>query len=377
MSTDVSFHQKTLEALVGGANTLDAEDLNISDLEEAYSFIRAYGFESDSESDMRDLWRYHRRAVTFIQTQLLEEGELFPESLSDPNQLRDLAYLLIYASTSDKREQSMQRWACATLKVMHVLVHLDNDLFTKYSHQIQDQILKPYQKEIYDDPTTGIFLGSPNDSKRIALKKYDVKPFKTSNSSITKLLAKPDEVAFSLLDKMGVRFVTKSLFDCFGVLRYLVNNNIVSIPHVIPDQSNNTLYPVNLLLEVCEGITKEQSLEAAELDHLLAEKLKRDGERAAYRKKLNQFSSRDYRFIKFITRKLIRIPGEDESEKSFSFFYPYEVQIVDYDTFLANLSGQANHDEYKIRQKRKARMRVLGFGYPSENQASESTNDQN
>lgn len=375
MAADVSFHQKTLEALVGGSNTLDAEEMNISDLEEAYSFIRAYGFDPDSESDMRDLWRYHRRAVTFIQTELLDEDESFPENLSDPNQLRDLAYLLIYASTSDKREQSMQRWACATLKVIHVLVHLDNDLFTKYSSQIQDQILRTYQKEIFDDPTKGTFLGSPNDSKRIALKKYDTKPFKTSNSSVTKLLAKPDEVAFSLLDKMGIRFVTKSLFDCFCVLRYLVQNNMVSIPHVIPDQSNNTLYPVNFLLEVCEGITKEQSLEPSELDEMLLEKLKKDGERASYRKKLNQFSSNEYRFIKFITRKLIRIPAEHEGEKGFSFFYPYEIQIVDYETYLQNLSGQANHDEYKKRQRRKARMRVLGFGYPSENQDLEPTND--
>ncbi|MEO0336794.1 MAG: hypothetical protein AAF202_10385 [Pseudomonadota bacterium] len=81
---------------------------------------------------------------------------------------------------------------------------------------------------------------------------------------------------------------------------------------------------------------------------------------------MNQFSSQDYRFIKFITRKLIRIPAGNEESSPFSFFYPYEVQIVDYETYLQNLSGGASHAEYKKRQKRKARMRVLGYGYPSE-----------
>ncbi|NQZ01048.1 MAG: TIGR04552 family protein [Bdellovibrionales bacterium] len=372
MSVDVRFHRKTLEALIGGYNSLDAEDLNISDLEEAYAFMRAYGFDPDNEGQMRDLWRFHMRAVTFIQTELLEEGEEFPDSLSDPNQLKDLAYLLIYASTSDRRENSMQRWACSVLKVIHVLVHLDKDLFNHYSHQIQDQILAPYKKAIYQDPTLGTYLGSPGSNGSISLKKYDTKPFKTSKSSITKLLAKPDEVAFFLLDKMGVRFVTKSLFETFGVLRFLVQNNMVSVPHIVTDQSNNTLYPLNLFLEVCESITKEQDLDPSEMDALLADKLEREASRATYRKKLNRFSSQDYRFIKFITRSLIRIPmGEGESNP-FSFFYPYEVQIVDYETYLQNLSGGASHDEYKKRQKRKARMRVLGYGYPSEKNTDSS-----
>ncbi|MEO0336795.1 MAG: TIGR04552 family protein, partial [Pseudomonadota bacterium] len=117
----------------------------------------------------------------------------------------------------------------------------------------------------------GTYLGSPSQQGSIGLKRYDTKPFKTSKSSITKLLAKPDEVAFSLLDKMGVRFVTKSLFETFGVLRYLIQNSIVSVPHVITDQSNNTLYPLYLFIVVCESITKEQEFEASEMDKMLLE----------------------------------------------------------------------------------------------------------
>ncbi|MCB0407741.1 MAG: TIGR04552 family protein [Bdellovibrionales bacterium] len=360
MGIDYRFYMTNIQSLVGGLTALDIPKLNIQNLEEAISFIKAYGFDVQNEDDLKRLWNYHRRAVTFIQTELLNEGEEFPEAISDPNQLKDISYLLIYASTQDQRETSLQRWACATLKVMHVLVHLDNDLFTHYSTQIQDQIFKPYQNMIYKDPASGIFLGGPNDFERISLHKFDVKPFKTSKSSVTKLLSKPEEVAFSLLDKMGVRFVTRHLFDTFRVLRFLIQKNLVSFPHVISDQSNNTLYPINLFFEVLEGVTKEMDLSPAELDVLMMEKIKKAENRAEFRQKLNVFSSKDYKFMKFITRSLVRIPMTDD-KKTFSFFYPYEVQIVDYETYLKNLSGPASHDEYKLRQKQKARLRVLGF----------------
>ncbi|MEQ1875844.1 MAG: TIGR04552 family protein, partial [Bdellovibrionia bacterium] len=64
-----------------------------------------------------------------------------------------------------------------------------------------------------------------------------------------------------------------------------------------------------------------------------------------------------YRAIKFIARRLIEI----EKPEKFHFFFPYEVQIVDYDTYLKNLSGPEAHEQYKKRQREAARRRVLGF----------------
>ncbi|NCN39764.1 TIGR04552 family protein, partial [bacterium] len=40
--------------------------------------------------------------------------------------------------------------------------------------------------------------------------------------------------------------------------------------------------------------------------------------------------------------------------------YPYEVQIMDYDHYLASMSGPASHDQYKTRQRAKARERLFG-----------------
>ena len=359
MSLNFSFDPIMIESLVGGVSSLVIPRLNIQSIKQGREFVRAYGYDLDDEGDVERLWGYHRRAVTYIQTELMEEGEDFPSVLSDPAELNDLCYLLIYASTKDAKAGSIQKWACATLKVIHVLVHLDNDLFTKFSTDIQEQIMKPIQAHIYEDPIRGATLGKPSSGECIALKKFALKPFKRSDSSVTKLLAKPDAVVFTLLDKMGVRFITKHLFDAFRVMRYLLQNNLISFPHNIPDQSNNTLYPANIFMEVMETLTQGSEFKPDQVDELLHAKLKEASERAEYNLKENKFSGANYKFLKFITRRLIRVKTDEGSE--LSFFYPFEIQIMDYETYLDSLSGETSHEEYKARQKNKARSRVLGL----------------
>ena len=225
---------------------MDITTLSIQNIEQAHNYIRSYGYDVSDEGDMKKLWGYYRRAVTFIQSELLEPGEEVPQLLANPDQIGDIGHLLVYASIRDSKSGSLRGWACAILKVVHVLVHLDNDLFYAFSKEIQEQILKPIQSHIHNDPALGIYLGSPSNSDSIPLKKFDIKSFKTSDSAITKLLAKPEAVAFTLLDKVGFRFVTKHLYDVFRVMNYLTKHHMISTPHNIPEQCNNTLYPVSI-----------------------------------------------------------------------------------------------------------------------------------
>ena len=190
-------------------------------------------------------------------------------------------------------------------------------------------------------------------------KKFDIKPFKDSDSSITKLLAKPEEVAFGLMDKIGVRFVTPTIFDVFRVMRFLLFHHVISPAHLIPNQSNNTLYPVHLFLDVKESLNKNSDLSPEQLDELLLQRLSEEASRAKFLKKPNMFTSDDYRFLKFITRQMVRVTIP-ETQKSFSFVYPYEVQIIDYNHYIKSMTGPASHEEYKTRQRSRARERVLG-----------------
>ncbi len=352
----IQFDAEALETMIGGQTFLDVRRLSIQNREQGCSFFKAYGYDVQNDEDLKKLWAYHRKAVTYIQDELLSPGELVPVRLSDPNELGDIVNLLIMASTTGG---DLQRWSNAILKVMHVFVHLENDLFSQFSNDIQNQILNPIQTHIHEDPVIGTTLGPALGPQSIVLKKFEVKPFKATASSVTKLLAKRELVAFRLLDKIGVRIVTKYLFDVFRVLEYFLDHNIVSFAHNIPDQSNNTLYPLNLFFETMESLARESEYTPEQMDKFLWERLAGNSNRAKYNEKVNSFSSQEFRFIKFITRRLVRIDNGGSDGKSLSFFYPYEVQIVDYETYLKNTTGPASHDLYKKRQIEKARERIL------------------
>lgn len=369
MANRFQFEKQILDCVVGGVSVLDIPRLNLHSHDECRQFLAAYGYDIENEEHLEQMWACHRRAVALIKDQLLEEDEDIPEELYDPAKLTDLCQLLIYASRREPEHRALQKWACAVLRVMHVYVHLQNDLFSAFSDDIQTQLLKPFQDVISDDPVVGsVLLGKSADFEGIKLHKFEIKPFKTSASSVVKLLARPEKVALTLLDKLGVRFVTRTVYDSFRVIRFLVEKHIVSYPHIIPDQSNNTLFPLNVFMEVMrelEADPNSKALEPAEIEERLQKRLEQARERtedgAGYLEKFNEFSGDDYRFVKFINRKLVGVTvGEDERRQKFRFFYPYEIQVMDYDTYVTNLSGPMAHDEYKARQRKRARERVLG-----------------
>ncbi len=371
------FNRQMLDCVVGGVSALDIPRLNIENRDQARSFINAYGYDILDPVQAELLWSIYRRSVSLIREQLLDPGEVIPPTLADSAKLVDLSELLIQASSQKPEDRELQRWACAILRVMHVFVHLRNDLFSAFRDEIQTQILSPLQSALAEDEAGTMILGPSADDGGTRLHKFEIKPFKTTASSVIKLLARPERVALTLLDKLGVRFVTRNAFDSFRVIRFLFENHILSYPHIIPDQSNNTLYPVNLFMEVMEELKSRKPVSSAgqlqgkvdgkvedqlakEIQKLLKMRLDGEPSRAQYRLKSNEFSDPDYRFIKFINRKLVTVTiGASDSQRAFKFFYPYEIQVMDQDTFIRNLSGPMAHDEYKNRQRRKARDRVL------------------
>lgn len=355
MSLNWEFDNHVLRTMIGGASVLDAPRLYIKTLEEAYSFVKSYGFDLHSEADVKKLWYFHRRAVVLIQDRLLKNGETIPEGLTDQKQLGDIRELLLFASSTD--DLIKQKWACALLRVMHVFVHSEHDLFSFFAGEIQKQILEPIQACISHEVDKTTFK-HPFSNEEIFLKSFEVKPFKTSSSAVVKMLAKPDFVALKVLDKVGVRFVTENLFDAFRVALMLAERNLVNFAHVMPDQSSNNLFPLEVFIEALkEVMTKKRMIIPEEVNALLAEKVKRMPGSFPLIRKENTFSGNDYRFIKFICRKLVTVPVANS--QPFSFFYPFEVQIVDYESHLRNEAGESSHAQYKERQLQAARSRVL------------------
>lgn len=363
------FNKKDLDCVVGGTSGLDVGSLSVSTVDEAKQFVLAYGYDLDNQEDRDLLWSIQRRAVALIKEQLLDEGEAIPEELYDPLRLTDLTQLLLIAGQKENltpEESHLQKWACSILRVMHVFVHLRNDLFSAFKDEIQGQILRPIQDAILQDELVGTTVLGPNHGDAgVRLHKFEIKPFKTTASSVVKLLARPDRVALNLLDKLGIRFVTRNMFDSFRVIGFLLENHLISFPHIMPDQSNNTLYPVNLFMEAMAALQSRQEkgeeLTSDSIQEFLKKHLEVNMSRAEFLYKGNEFSASDYRFIKFIVRKLVTVSiGEGAQRRAFRFFYPFEIQIMDYETYVNNLSGPMAHDEYKNRQRIRARERVLG-----------------
>ena len=359
------FDRQVLDCVIGGVSAIDIRMLHVQTEEEASQFVLAYGYDLANPDHLEQLWNTHRRAVALIEEQLLEPGELIPTELRDVAGLKSLTNLLLIASSRAAKDREMQRWACAILRVMHVYVHSRHDLFGAFRDEIQAQILKPLQEAIVADDIAGTMMLAPNAiGGAIHLHKFEIKPIKTTASSVIKLLARPERVALTILDKLGVRLVTRNMYDSFRVVRYLVETNLVSFPHIMPDQSANTLYPLNFFMETMGELEGERlkgrEITQEEIQESLARRLAEES-RAQYLEKPNQFSGSEYRFLKFINRKLITVPiGDGDQRRAFRFFYPYEIQVMDQETYARNLMGPMAHDEYKSRQRRRARDRVMG-----------------
>lgn len=343
-----SISEQNLRTVLSGDSAIDFSRLEIPNLESANKFIQSYGFNAQKSEDVEELWGIHRKSVSLLREHLMEEGEKIPDELGDPSLLGEIGNLLVLAS--QKQDSERQRWACAILKVMHAYSHVKNDLFSQFSDQIQEQILKRFKNHIVEDSIMGVRLGSGENS--IPLHKFEVKPFKRTSSSVIKLLSKKNAVAINLLDRLGIRLVTKNVFDAFRVIDYLVRENIVNFPNVMPEQSHNNLYPVNLLLEVVKSGANLENI-----NQVLQQKLNDAEARAEFKVKENEFSASDYKFMKFISRQLIEI---ELGGKVIHFFFPYEIQVLDYETYIGNLSGPQAHEQYKKRQKVAARLRVFG-----------------
>jgi uncharacterized protein (TIGR04552 family) len=291
MPQKFSFDLDMLNSVAGGRSAIDTPRLNIKSLEQATSFIQSYGFDYSNLEDQEKIWYYHRRALVLIVEKLGFDLQEIPELLRERKALGDIRRLLLLASSGEGSERSLQRWSCAILRCMHVYVHAENDLFSSFSEEIQSQILTPFQKAIYHDGTThkaNLKSLSVEGRTPVELLGFEVKPFKTSSSTVIKLLAKPDALALKIFDKVGVRFVTRSLFDSFQVIRFLVEENIMSFPHIMPDQSSNNLYPVELFVSVCQELKATgNTYSDLELKLILDEKLRFLGEGALFFRKEN------------------------------------------------------------------------------------------
>ncbi|MCM2349537.1 MAG: TIGR04552 family protein [Bacteriovoracaceae bacterium] len=392
---DYGFNWETFDIVCSGKSSLDATNYltELSDKSQVANFLYGYGFDISDPVESAELFGIFQEALQFIKRYFLKEGN--PEGLDMrvPNYLYSITNIseLFLAATgysTVKLKNDEQLWAGVVLKVMHTLLHTDKDLRYRYFSTIQQQIFDRFYKFIHRDEENRLFL--KNDSgTSIPLYDFQTKAKKTRDSIVIKLLHKQENVAEELFDRIGVRIITYNKLDALRVIKFLHRNHVTIINNIKPSRSQNSLVDLKMLRTRIFSLYKE-SIRNDMPEDVFYQRLNALIEECSPIKKHhdNRHTSEEYRAIHFTGRQLIKYRNpfmssfnevrkqamkDKENPLSQSllqldtspisrdvrFFYPFEVQLTDYESHLKNTQGEASHDEYKKSQLRSAMKRIF------------------
>lgn len=393
--SDYAFNWETFDVVCSGKSSLDANNYltELHDKTQVASFLDGYGFDISDPVESAELFGIFQEAVQFIKRYFLIEGNPEGLDLKVPNYLFTLTSIseIFLAATGHfpvKLKKDEELWAGIILKVMHTLLHTDKDLRYRYFSTIQQQIFDRFYKFIHRDDENKLYL---KNEKGIAIPLHDfqTKAKKTRDSIVIKLLHKQENVAEELFDRIGVRIITKTKLDALRAVKFLHRNHVIMINNIKPSRSQNTLVDLVMLRKKIYTLYKDtirHQLPETEfysrLNLLIGDCTPRKNQTD------NIHTFEEYRAIHFTGRQLIKyrnpfmnsfnevrrlaLKNKDNPvsqallhldtsaiSRDIRFFYPFEVQITDYQSHLKNSQGEASHAEYKRSQLRSAMKRIF------------------
>ncbi len=393
---EYAFNWETFDVVCSGKSSLDAKNYltELYDKSQVSNFLYGYGFNINDPVESAELFGIFQEALQFIKRYFLKEGNPEGLDLRVPNYLYSITNIseLFLAATGNssfklKTEESL--WAGVILKVMHTILHADKDLRYRYYSTVQQQIFDRFYKFIHRDEENRLFLKNESGVS-IPLYDFQTKAKKTRDSIIIKLLHKQENVAEELFDRIGVRIITYNKLDALRVIKFLHSNYVIMINNIKPSRSQNTLVDLGLLRKRVFGLYRDAIRNQLseedfyqKLNALISDSAPGNGHAEK-----NVHSSDEYRAIHFTGRQLIKyrnpfmasfnevrkialkeketplaqaLLGLDTSaiSRDVRFFYPFEVQITDYESHLKNTQGEASHQEYKRAQLRSAMKRIF------------------
>jgi uncharacterized protein (TIGR04562 family) len=394
---EYTFNWEAFDVVCSGKSSLDAKNYlsELYDKNQVTNFLSGYGFNITDPVESAELFGIFQEALQFIKRYFLIEGNPEGLDLKVPNYLYSITNIseLFLSATGNsnfklKTEESL--WAGVILKVMHTILHADKDLRARYFSTVQQQIFDRFYKFILRDDENRLFLKNEAGTT-IPLFDFQTKAKKTRDSIIIKLLHKQENVAEELFDRIGVRIITYNKLDALRVIEFLHKNYVIMINNIKPSRSQNTLVDLKLLRKKIGGLYKlsiRSQIPEDEFYQRLNKLISESYPQGHQDEEKNVHSSNEYRAIHFTGRQLIKYRNpfmssfnevrkqalkDKENPLSQSllsldtsaisrdvrFFYPFEVQITDYESHLQNTQGEASHNEYKRSQLRSAMKRIF------------------
>ena len=330
---------ETVRLILQGNSIIDWNRANFRTVEEAERFLGLHHFSFSKPNDVRRLRYLRDSAVTYLEDQFQLR---FPDDIKYAQDLRAI-FLMASQTGGFRRKQIL---CCVVLKLMHVLQHLDA---AELRHQIplaEADLLNIAAQKIdrigREMTQSGLPIVSFYGSR------------KARNSIITKLLAKSENIAATVFDKLRYRIVTQRPQDILPTLVWM-SHNLFPFNYVIPGESHNNLSSLRDMAK--EGVYAEllASLESNGIDQEVASE--RDE---------NSFSGSNYRIINFIVDVPVRIDHVIQSSQyqtlGHVLYVMVEFQILDKETAIQNEEGDSAHRLYKQRQLEQVRVRLRKGG---------------
>ena len=363
-----------IDVLIGGRSAIDIPRLYTDTLERADAFIASYGYDMSDIREAREVASILDEARRFVVEVLGPDPENRRPPLKMPAEIAEITDVRRLMLLSTVRTGEVQQWACAILRLMHTITHVNNDFSVIFFPQIQEQIVHRIQSIIFEDANGELFLGDKHSG--IPLYQLEVKSRKPFDSTVLKLLHKVENVTAAIFDRVGVRFVAQTRLDALLTLKYLVDHNVVSFPNVNPTRSRNSLANALYIRREMDKLLplyNRGEIGREELRHLAHLIVESEDAKPKVRyeelRERNSFSSTAYTSMQFTVRQLIKVtlPEVRDPETGrmvkptdpLRFFFPYEVQILDRQSYIESRRGRASHEDYKRQQLIAARKRIF------------------
>ncbi len=315
-----------------GDSIIDWHKLELRTREQVDRYLALHMLNTEDPVDRERLRFLFNEAVNYLE----ENHELaLPHDLRDPDDVRDV---FVAASQTDgfRRRQIL---ACAILKLMHVINHMEAADLKFQTSVSEAHLIELAERRIVELADTMRQRGFP------LMAFYGSR--KTRSSVITKLLVKTEAHATTIFDKLRFRIITETPEQILPAVVWLTRH-VFPFNYVIPGQSHNNLRSVLDMLR-----------DRPDVHHLLPGMQFPLTDTEPLVQEPNPFSGATYRMINFIVDFPVRIDHFLEERDPVQHlllgrvvYVMVEFQILDAATAAANEQGENAHGRYKNRQRR-------------------------
>lgn len=361
----LDIHWETLDAVIQGRSSIDLSSMPTKSPEEAKNLIYQCGYDLDDPLDASEVTMLFQQAVDFIETRFLsnhvdwaELGENHAPTAEIPAHIKDSLDIITLIMTAATAEGSDRYWSCAILKVMLTLSHLHNMPVQQYASQASDAIVSNFHQVLSVD-RDGCHVLEGTDDRELTLYGFETKIQKARDSMLIKLLGKKENIAEDIWDLVGVRLITNTPQEALIAVDILREQKVFTFPNIVPSRSRNTLLDYESFKSAFQEAVNhvDTPMNNEDFNYWINQLPVKPATQEDF--KANDASLPSYRAIHITCRYQLRLPSLDNF-KTARIAFPYEIQILDRESYLASKAGDSAHTLYKQNQLINARRRTLG-----------------